>query len=740
MHHHGRRTNASSREALRQHLSALGVAALLCMAGVPAHAQVLDDVEARRDGRDAIVTVRFAAPVQLVRTVSARSGDLAQVYYDVLASGDALNLVTSERRVPLATGGFLVLLTDEAAGTAERSRKLVLRFSTSTTFTARPGQGNRSIELVLAHRADALALPPPAVAATPAPAEPAARPLTSVEEDRSRAALAAARQLIEQGEHGQALERLDEVLALPPHAGRVDALELRATARWRQGDPEGARADYERYLALYPQGPGAARAREALLTLAPPAPSVVEAAIQAGRNPERAAATTSLAGSLAVMYYGGQSKVRTQEFQDSPLGGLPQLVNDATLSGTDQRQLLSSVDVNWRRRDADSDLRFVLRDTKTNDLMRPEKSRNKLTALYVDYKLTAPGAQLRLGRQSPTGGGVMGRFDGVQVGYRFAPRWRVNAVAGAPTDKLLDARRRFWGVSLDADEVAKGFGGSLYWIQQTLDGQSDRRGAGAELRLLAGQFTALGSLDYDPQLKGWNIVSTQSTWQGADNTIVNVLYDRRATPMLMLGNALFFQNPVAQVQARTLYELLMTQSLPVLRQQVRGTTAFSTQAMVSVTRPLTPHWQAGADVRLTNVGALAPVADILPNGQPGTGNVWSMGAQLIGTNLYSVRDTHVVLLTLLRGPTYHGELLSYNNASAVGEGWLLEPSLRLYQQTEDSGLRTRRWAPGLRASKRFMTKWVAESELSMEFSSARSAMRNENSHRTFYYAGLRYDL
>ncbi|HEV6968337.1 hypothetical protein, partial [Roseateles sp.] len=293
---------------------------------------------------------------------------------------------------------------------------------------------------------------------------------------------------------------------------------------------------------------------------------------------------------------------------------------------------------------------------------------------------------------------------------------------------------------VDADEIAKGFGGSLYWIQQTLDGQSDRRGLGAELRLLAGQFTALGSLDYDPQLKGWNIVSTQSTWQGADNTIVNVLYDRRATPMLMLGNALFFQNPVAQVQARTLYELLLTQSLPVLRQQVRSTTAFSTQAMVSVTHPVTAHWQAGADLRLTNVGALPPVADILPNGQPGTGNVWSMGAQLIGTNLYSARDTHVVLLTLLRGPTYHGELLSYNNASAVGEGWLLEPSLRLYQQSEDSGLRTRRWAPGLRASKRFLARWVAESELSMEFSNSQSPNRSESSHRTFYYVGLRYDL
>ena len=76
---------------------AASLAVLLGITGAPLHAQVLDDVEARRDGRDAIVTVRFAAPVQLVRTVAARSGDLAQVYYDVLATGDALNLVTTER-------------------------------------------------------------------------------------------------------------------------------------------------------------------------------------------------------------------------------------------------------------------------------------------------------------------------------------------------------------------------------------------------------------------------------------------------------------------------------------------------------------------------------------------------------------------------------------------------------------------------------------------------------------------
>jgi hypothetical protein len=105
--------------------------------------------------------------------------------------------------------------------------------------------------------------------------------------------------------------------------------------------------------------------------------------------------------------------VRTQEFQDSPIAGLPQLVTESNLSDTDQSLLVSAVDINWRQRDAEADQRFVFRDSYSKDFNRPEKSRNRLSALYYDHKSFALGTQVRLGRQSPLGGGVLGRFDGV---------------------------------------------------------------------------------------------------------------------------------------------------------------------------------------------------------------------------------------------------------------------------------------------------------------------------------------
>lgn len=74
-------------------------------------------------------------------------------------------------------------------------------------------------------------------------------------------------------------------------------------------------------------------------------------------------------------------------------------------------------------------------------------------------KQVASGLSARLGRQSGLGGGVLGRFDGALLGWAFKPKWKLNAVAGVPTDTLLDAKRHFYGVSVDADALLPRTGG-----------------------------------------------------------------------------------------------------------------------------------------------------------------------------------------------------------------------------------------------------------------------------------------
>ena len=523
------------------------------------------------------------------------------------------------------------------------------------------------------------------------------------------------------------------MLNLPPNASSRRAQELVGLSRLKGGDAARARAEFELFLNLYPSGADSDRVRQLLAGL----PKVVATpkAEPAPPPPE-----SNWSGSLSSFYFGGRSKVRTQEFQDSPLSGLPSLASDNTISATSQSQVQTNVDLNWRSRDEQSDTRFVFRDTHTADFRANRGSRNRLSALYLDRRSFVNGTSFRVGRQSPTGGGILYRFDGLQAGYTFRPKWKLNAAVGAPSDDLLDTRRRFYGAWIDAEELTSELNGSLYFNQQTIDGEVDRRALGTELRYFSGGVTASAQFDYDTVIKGINIASIQATWQLPDTTVFNFLYDYRATPLLSLGNTLFFQDPNRPTPARRIQDLLATTSLTTLREQVKGVTAYQTQALAGVTTPLGGNWQVGADVRLTKVGEVRPVPVILPNGQPSTGNLWSVGTQLIGTNLYSSRDTHVFNASVLKGPTFSGSLLSYNNLSSLGAGWQLEPSLRYYRQTDTAGTTLVRWTPGLRLTYRVLQQVSLESELSYERSKSTSAARNEKSALAFYYLGARYDF
>jgi hypothetical protein len=488
--------------------------------------------------------------------------------------------------------------------------------------------------------------------------------------------------------------------------------------------------------------------------------SGLPAAAQATRQRPAVEPTSTLTGSISEFYYGGASKVRTQDFQDSPISGLPELASDNTLSGADQSQFLTNVDVNWRYRDADTDMRFVFRDAYTADLMNSDKSRNRLSALYFEHRSLALGTSVKLGRQSPTGGGVLGRFDGIQAGYGFAPKWRVNAVAGVPTDTLLDSKRHFYGAWVDAEALTANLSGSVYVNQQVIDSEVDRRAVGAELRFFSGGVSVSSALEYDQINNGLNIASLQGTWQAPDNTVVNVLFDRRATPMLLLGNALFFgttvpaptaADPAAVRLATSIKDLLANGFVTeTLRELVNKDRSFTTQGLLAVTTPINSSLQIGADIRVTNLGAIPPIPEILPNGQ-GRSDNWSVGGQLIATNLYSTRDTHVISLSVLKGSsesvdpllgkqTYTGQLLSYNNSSQINEFWLVEPSLKYYAQKDGAGLKIMRISPGLRVTYRAAKQVAIESELSGEYGTTKGPTRNETSSRAFYYVGGRYDF
>lgn len=779
----------------------------LCAISPAAMAQLIEDVELRKEGNNAVASVRFVTGIQFLRVINSASGDVGQAFYQVLPTRTSLSLISSQRRIEASGRLPEITVVDEAEGRAELSRKIIVRLGTPTPYRIRAGRGNRSIDIVFPGLAEAVPAAPAAKAparvptqfsitlqsstepgfflqgsvpaklqsvpiftserqvdgqtvrdigmgpfATRAEAESAlallqprfpqarlvepsadlpAQAASGDTEARAAGWMAQARQAVAAGNTNAAIDALIEVLNLPPNTASREAQAMLAEQRLKAGDNRRAKAEMDAFLALYPAGPDSDRIR----TLRAGLPDVDPPQARPVRPTE-----TYWSGSVSGFYYGGQSKERNDEFQNSPISGLPELIGANTLSSTDQGQFQTNVDLNWRQRSAESDSRFVYRDAYTANFQEGRPNRRRLSALYYDQKSFTQGTQFRVGRQSPTGGGMLYRFDGATAGYTFAPKWRINVAAGAPTDDLLQTSRRVMGAWVDADALTSELGGTFYVNRQTIDGVVDRQAIGTELRYFSGGLSMFSQLDYDTAIGGVNIVSLQGTWQGQDNTVVNFLFDQRNAPLLSLGNILFFQDPTQPTLAQRVSELLGTSSITQLREQVKAITAQQTQALLGVTTPLSDKWQVGGDIRFTRVGALPAVPSLGLAAQPSTGNLWGLGAQLIGSNLYSERDTHVLLSTLLTGPTYRGVLLSYNNLTSLSETWRLEPSLRLYRQIDTNGTRTVRWTPGFRVSYKLRPQATLESEVTFERTRRNGPSLNERSDRMFYFVGARYDF
>jgi hypothetical protein len=110
-----------------------------------ARAQLLEQLDVSKEGRDATVVVRFAAPVQYLRHTPPSSGRTLRVYLQVtgrgLQPGDMVPVTLRSRgdsQVPRFSATF-----------PESGGALMLEFDREVRFSVGPGPDGRSIVLTL---------------------------------------------------------------------------------------------------------------------------------------------------------------------------------------------------------------------------------------------------------------------------------------------------------------------------------------------------------------------------------------------------------------------------------------------------------------------------------------------------------------------------------------------------------------------------------------------------------------
>jgi hypothetical protein len=426
-----------------------------------------------------------------------------------------------------------------------------------------------------------------------------------------------------------------------------------------------------------------------------------------------------------------------------------------------QNTLVSNLDATEERRTATTDDKFVVRDVLDTNYQADAsqgqaRSHSRMSTAYYERSDRDRAYMLRLGRQSGTGGGVLGQFNGASASYNYSPQVRLSGVAGSMYEYGSPYSKQVFGGTVDLQpSQSRQWGGNVFFVEQRYDGKTDRAAVGGEARYFDATRSAFAMLDYDIVFQALNTAMMQLNLQGDSATNYYVTIDHRRSPVLLLTSAL-------DSNTRSLSQLLTVVSEKQIRADIKRMTPFSNSFAVGFTRPMSERWQIGSDYRVSNLSSTTDTVSLPADAtaapgtpyraaQPGAANTHAVSAQAIGNNLLWKNDMVVVngsyYYAKKTTAPYTAESLSINHVAVPDDKWRFDSALRFYWQTTDPTSsepmtkKDTRITPSLRASYRLRNNLNFEVEGNIEFdrSSETSTSGATKSTVKFIYAGYRWD-
>ena len=731
-------------------------------------AQVLDRIEIVETPTAAEIHIVFNARALYLRHTPSQQGDLIRVFLDFPDLDRSLRFSRELASSPPSDliPKFTVTFPDQG------TNGLSIQFAKPVRFRVSQRDIRSSSRIVISVKLDQPALPlplPPEVEVRPSAPPDATGPKQSFDvppfrpgmnvETYAEDLMKLGRKALNAGENEKALQILNALLNLPPNKQSQGAQEWVGVARQRNREHVKAKAEYELYLKLYPEGEEAVRVRQRLATLEETVNQLAQA--KTGRSTKKRD-EMRVYGSLYSYYYGGYSQTTITD----------KVVNSTTtINNQDQSLLQSAFDVTGRYRKDEYDNKLVVRGTQSYDLLATSDTRrnvSRLRALYYEHS-SQDSYLVRVGRQPGNQGGILDfRFDGAWVRYTAVPQFlNVNLLAGQPRQFSLtsnfvpddprnfraDLKRYFYGVNVDIGPIGQAWNGNLYFINQMVNGVVDRRAVGTEIRYAENGKNAFSLIDYDVSYNVLNVAMLNGTWV-TEGTTYTLLADHRKTPYLQTSNALF-GTPNATLQT------INTTNESLLREQAKAVTATSDLFLAGVLHAVTKDWQLGGDVRLnrisgtgaTNCLIILPGTSILfldPNAAtdsacslqalPGTGNIWTYTAQVIGANFPFENTTFVGNASYITSPAYRGQSLTLNSLARLGPQLQFDTFVLLYHQKDSFNVELYRVTPTVRMNYRFFDNWTFEASAGLEKTRTSSSTQKDSTSRQFFFFGLRWDF
>ena len=532
--------------------------------------------------------------------------------------------------------------------------------------------------------------------------------------------LAQARGAFIDHDYPQTIQLTIRILESPAHAGTPEARELLGLARERNGQTAYAIAEYQRYIADYPDSDGAVRVRQRLAALS--------TALEQPRESIRGKADAGRDSAWEV--YGGVSQFYGRDSVD--FGG-----DSATV---EQAALFSDADLVARYTGERFD--FGSRATLAYNLdmsgSDPKPGNQTLVYnLYTDLSDRELDVSARLGRQTLRNQGVLGRFDGALVSWQWAPDYRLNLLAGFPvysSDQSIDTDRNFYGFSVDVLGLMDGFDLNLFYNIQEVDGVSDREAIGAELRYFGGNRSLVTMVDYDIAYGELNSLVASGNWTFVDRTTINARLDLRNTPYLTTESALVGQSE-SSIQG-----LLLSYSEGEIRQLALDRSGGMQSVALGVARPLSERFQVSADVTASQYDGTPASGGVRET--PDSGTLIYSYISLIGTSLMREGDVSILGLRYSEGGSFKSTALFLDTRYPLTQSLRLNPKLLVSHQEITVGDETQLLVrPGLRVLYRMARHLQVEVEAGGEFGNHDNGAGETNNSSGYYlYMGYSADF
>ena len=674
--------------------------------------QLLQDIEYVKVKNQDAIKIIFSTPVRYISHFPKKRSKEVTVIVDTVERQDPSEVQRLVQTLPIPAPNGIPLL-GVVLVIEDVTKKLIVRFTEPVDFSVSQISGSTSITVVI----KGTDITPPAKQLKEATDVVPKVTTGAVAGEVVKKYMDAGRKALTKGKNTDAIQIFSKVLSMPPNQYTQEALEFLGVARERNNQAAHAKAIYQQYLKLYPEGEGAERVKQRFADLIAGQLTPREKLKPTETAQREKGFEHQFAGTLAQYYYHGENNI------------------DQATNTADQQLLVSQLSLNHRMRSKHTDIRNFIFVDHERDFVEKESEDPEINSLYSKIKNSKYGLYLTAGRQSASTAGVLGKFDGMLFGYDVKDSMRINIVGGYPVDisdkTRIQTEKLFYGINMEFIDYWKNWNVAPYLVQQKVDGIKDREVIGTEIRYFSEKGNLFSIIDYDTLFSELNIFMFRGQYNVTEKSVVLLTLDYRKNPLLESSNAL-----IGDTTNNSIEDLLASLSEDQIIERARDRTGDSSTVSLGINNNLTTDIQLNADV--TYAQQSFKIVDMGGNTSGQDDDQTYYSAQLVINRILNHHDTTIFDLRQSQTSVYDETQFSISHRIPLESKLRIQTRLFLSERDNDSGETLKRIRPSVNLNYRSRHSVNYFTEISYEWWSYGGNTVNNDYERLFINLGYQW--